>query len=302
MSQPAISYTTALIHERDHWIGRFTAMASPCEVLLDHVTHHEATELLDLAAAEAARIEHKFSRYRADSVVQHINMAGGKPITVDDETARLLDYAAECYSISDGMFDITSGVLRRVWKFDGGSRLLDKEAVFALLPLIGWDKAKWDNPCITLPIGMEIDLGGIGKEYAVDTTAGLIRPRTQSSFVVNYGGDLYISGPRSNGERWMIGVDDPQTTGVGSVGAISAARGGIATSGDARRFLLKDGVRYCHILNPRSGWPIVGAPHSVTVVAETCLEAGILSTIAMLHGPEAEFFLKEQDVKFWISR
>jgi thiamine biosynthesis lipoprotein len=221
---------------------------------------------------------------------------------VDDETAKLLDYAAECYSISDGLFDVTSGVLRRVWKFDGSDRVPPAAAVQALLPLIGWDRVTWSNPIITLPVGMEIDLGGIGKEYAVDTTASLVRERTQSSFVVNYGGDLYISGPRTNGQFWTIGVDDPQATGEGSVGAIRIARGGIATSGDARRFLLKDGIRYSHILNPKTGWPVVGAPHSVTVIAETCVEAGILSTLAMLQGPKAEAFLKEQDVKFWANR
>ncbi|HEY3296097.1 MAG TPA: FAD:protein FMN transferase [bacterium] len=300
ISDPQLAST--LSHERDHWKGRFFAMASPCEVLLNEVAHRDAAELVEIAAAEAARIERKFSRYRADSVVQLINTARGQRVEVDEETAKLLDYAAECYAISDGLFDVTSGVLRRVWKFDGSDRLPPSAAVEALLPLIGWDKVTWDRPWITLPAGMEIDFGGIGKEYAVDTTATLLRSRTAAGFVVNYGGDLYVSGPRRSGKDWVIGVDDPLATGEHSVGSLTIARGGIATSGDARRFLLKDGVRYSHILNPKTGWPVTAAPHSVTVIADTCIEAGILATLAMLQGPDAETFLTEQEVKFWANR
>ena len=119
---------------------------------------------------------------------------------------------------------------------------------------------------------------------------------------MNYGGDLFISGPRRNGENWSIGIDDPKATGIGSIGTLSLSFGGVATSGDSRRFLLKEGIRYPHILNPKTGWPVVGAPHSVTVLASTSIEAGILSTLAMLHGAEAEKFLQEQEVKYLISR
>jgi len=277
-------------------------MASPCEVLLDSVSHRDASEILDNAATEALRIEHKFSRYRSDSVIQKINTSGGNPVEVDDETAKLLDYAAECYSISDGLFDVTSGVLRKVWKFDGSDCVPEQSAIEQLLPLIGWSKVAWQNPFVTLPAGMEIDFGGIGKEYAVDTTASLIRERTNSSFVVNYGGDLFVSGPRFHGKFWVIGVDDPNATGENAIGAIRVPRGGIATSGDARRFILKDGIRYSHILNPKTGWPVADAPHSVTVIAETCVEAGILSTLAMLQGPNSESFLEDQQVQFWANR
>jgi len=112
---------------------------------------------------------------------------------------------------------------------------------------------------------------------------------------------LYVSALRQSGKPWVIGVDDPNATGEHSVGSVSLARGGIATSGDARRFLLRDGVRYSHILNPKTGWPVVSAPHSITVIADTCVEAGILSTLAMLQGPKAEAFLAEQEVQFWAN-
>jgi len=277
------------------------AMASPCELLVDDVLHHEAAELLEIAASEASRIERKFSRYRPDSMIQQINTSEGQPVKVDDETANLLDYAAECWTLSDGLFDITSGVLRRVWKFDGSDRVPTEADVERLLPRIGWEKVTWDRPTIVLPTGMEIDLGGIGKEYAVDKTAALLGERTRASFVINFGGDLYISGLRANTKSWTIGVDDPNAAGEDYVGAFSIARGGVATSGDARRFLLRHGIRYSHILNPKTGWPVMGAPRSVTVVAETCVEAGILSTMAMLQGSDAEKFLGKQGVRYWTN-
>jgi FAD:protein FMN transferase len=301
MAPAAPATATTLIRQPDHWLGRFTAMAGPCEVLLDRVPHREAAVLLNMAAAEAKRVEVKFSRYRSDSVVHHINSSFGQAIEVDEETAKLLDYAAECWAISDGLFDVTSGVLRRVWKFDGSHHVPTADAVAQLLQHIGWNKVAWNKPFIALPTGMEIDFGGIGKEYAVDTTAVLLRERTSASFVINYGGDLYVSGPRANGDDWVIGVDDPYHTGEDSVGALTIARGGVATSGDARRFILKEGVRYSHILNPKTGWPVTGAPRSVTVAAETCVEAGIFSTMAMLQGAGAEAFLKSQGVKHWVN-
>jgi FAD:protein FMN transferase len=276
-------------------------MASPCEILVDRAPHHLATDLLEIAASEALRVERKFSRYRPDNIVYRINNAKGEAVEVDEETAKLLDYAAECWLISDGLFDVTSGVLRRAWRFDGSDRLPSANAVTELLRFVGWDKVKWKKPWIQLPEGMEIDLGGIGKEYAVDMTAGLLLSNTQASFVVNYGGDLIVSAPRADGSGWTIGVDDPNA-GESAVASIKIMRGGVATSGDARRFLLKDGVRYSHILDPRTGWPVTGAPRSVTVVAETSVEAGILSTLAMLQGTRAEEFLKEQRVKYWVQK
>src|SRR5512143_2318041 len=130
------SRARTLAREKDHWAGRFSAMASPCEILLDNVSHREAEELLQTAYEEAMRIERKFSRYRSDSVVQHINMAGGDAVEVDEETAKLLDYAQTCWTISNGLFDVTSGVLRRAWKFDGSDRLPTAGQVRELLPLI----------------------------------------------------------------------------------------------------------------------------------------------------------------------
>ncbi len=202
--------------------------------------------------------------------------------------------------MSNGMFDITSGVLRRVWTFDGSTRVPSRDDVRKCLRHVGWQRVQWEKPVLTLPAGMEIDFGGIGKEYAVDRAAALVAARTRSSYVVNFGGDLYVSGPRRGNRSWGIGIDDPEPRGQAALARLDASVGGIATSGDARRFVRHRGKRLGHILNPKTGWPVEGAPRSVTVVGRTCMEAGTLSTLAYLQGPGARAYLEEQGVQFWI--
>jgi thiamine biosynthesis lipoprotein len=299
MPPPTVT-SIALEHRTDHWVGRFMAMGSPCELLVDGDDPKLARELVEIARDEATRIEHKFSRYRSDNVVHRINTGGGAPVTVDEETAKLLDYADQCHQLTGGKFDVTSGVLRAVWKFDGSDRVPTRQQIDALLPRVGWSKARWVRPVFTLPAGMEIDLGGIGKEYAVDKTAQRVRARADVSVVINFGGDLFVTGPRKNGEAWRVGIDDPNAGGSVALRQVQVLRGGICTSGDARRFLLKGGIRYGHILNPKTGWPVTGAPRSVTVAANTCIEAGMLATFAMLEGERAERFLREQQAKYWV--
>ena len=222
-------------------------------------------------------------------------------MVVDDETADLLDFAARCHAVSDGAFDVTSGVLRRVWRFDGGDAVPSREACRALLPLVGWRRVTWRRPQLTLPAGMEIDLGGIGKEYAVDRTAALLRERTHAAVLVNFGGDLRAAGARRDAEPWSVGVERPGAPDAAAL-QIRLEQGALATSGDARRFLERDGVRYPHILDPRTAWPVMAAPRSVTVLADTCLEAGMLATLAMLQGRDAEGFLEDQGARHWVIR
>ncbi len=294
---PSLPYT--LTRESGYWRGSFRAMGSPCEILIATECRSLAEDLLHQSHAEARRIEQKFSRYRPDNCIYQINHSNGKPVSVDEETANLLDFSQQCYHLSEHKFDITSGVLREVWTFDGSANVPDPAAVTSVLSRVGWNKVDWERPVITLRPGMEIDLGGIGKEYAVDQTARLIFGQLKTAVLINYGGDLYALGPQPNGQPWGVGVDDPDATGIKQIGAVNLSRGGLATSGDARRFLLKNGVRYSHILDPTTGWPVPDAPRAVTVIADTCLEAGMLSTLAILQGKRAKSFLEAQEVDFW---
>lgn len=308
LNRPPPSAAPRLQAVEGGWRGRFEAMASPCEVLIDGGDRALATQLVALAQAEALRIERKFSRYRADSVVARLHAGRGQAQQVDAETAQLLDFAAQCHLLSEGLFDISSGVLREVWRFDGSDRLPDAEAVERVRARVGWHKLAWQRPVLTLPQGMELDFGGIGKEYAVDRTLGLLRAHAAQPMLVNFGGDLAVSGPRSGGEPWHVGIEQPCLGDTVPAAPSPAAEllelssGALATSGDARRFLLKDGVRYGHILDPRTGWPVADAPRSVTVAAGSCVEAGLLSTLAMLQGRGAEALLAAQGVPHWVLR
>lgn len=286
----------------DHWRGSFFAMGSPCELLCEADGEGAAKTLVNVAAHEAWRIEDKFSRYLSGNVVEQINTAGGETVEVDAETARLIDFSTQLHEMSDGRFDITSGVLRQVWTFDGSDRIPNANVVSEMLVNLGWHRVTWTGATISMPQGMEIDFGGVGKEYAVDRTAGLLREQSASSCLVNFGGDLAVTASPAERPAWQIGIESLQGESAGPDRVINLASGALATSGDARRFLQKDGVRYGHIIDPTTGWPVQEAPRSVTVAADTCVQAGMLSTLAMLEGAGAEAFLDKQDIDFWCLR
>ena len=284
-----------------YWAGEFRAMASPCQVL-SRGDRSAAREQLRAVAGEAWRVEAKFSRYRVGNIVDRINKANGTPVEVDGETADLLDFAADLHRLSGGRFDISSGVLREVWTFDGSDRVPDAADVDRVLQRVGWDKITWQRPSLTLAPGMQIDLGGIGKEYAVDRAARIAASFSEAPCLINFGGDVAAVAGTSSLDPWRVGIESVDTPSAKVCRQIRLTCGGLATSGDARRFLLKDGVRYGHLLDPRTGWPVAGTPRSVTVAADTCTQAGMLSTFAMLMGPAAETFLEQQRVRYWCLR
>jgi thiamine biosynthesis lipoprotein len=276
----------------------FTAMATPCELLLPALTPAAALELGTVVAREAWRIEKKFSRYRDDSVVAWVHRNRGKEIQLDEETSWLMDFAKLCFELSDGLFDITSGVLRQAWKFDGSDRIPEPPAVESLLPLVGFGKLSWRSPHLQVPMGMELDFGGMGKEYAVDKAYELLAACRAAPFLINFGGDLRANRPPPQG-AWHIGIERPGS-GTDAAMVLDLEHGALATSGDSRRFLVKDGIRYGHVLDPRTGWPVHNAPRSVTVTASSCTEAGLISTLALLQGTGARAFLEEQGARYWI--
>lgn len=261
----------------------FRAMAAENEVQVHADDAGLAEEAARRAIAEVLRIEAKYSRYRADSVVSTINAnAGGAPVAIDPETEQLLDYADECWRQSSGLFDATSGVLRRAWRFDQ-PRVPRDEELAPLLALIGWNRVERPAGRVRLPErGMELDFGGFGKEYAVDRAAGVLREAGVASAMVSLAGDLAILGPQPGGSAWRVGVRHPRREGM-LLAAIPVSSGAIATSGDYERFIEVEGVRHCHVLDPRTGRAARGF-QSVTVHAPSCLVAGSATTIAMLKG------------------
>jgi len=275
-------------------------MGSPCQLLSEATTIEEAERLIGIAASEAWRIEDKFSRYLDGNIVDRINKAEGQLIEVDAETAQLLDFADTLHGLSEGAFDITSGTLRRAWTFDGSDNLPLQEDVLELLQSVGWVKVDWNTPNLTLPSGMEIDFGGIGKEYAVDRTVLELRKQGDTPCLVNFGGDLAVTGPPDRRKTWTVGIESELFGDAEKL--IELRQGALATSGDARRYLQKDGIRYSHVLDPRTGWPVSDAASSITVAADSCTQAGMIATLAMLKGPSAEQFLGDQAEQYWCRR
>jgi thiamine biosynthesis lipoprotein len=263
----------------------FNAMAGGCEIVIVQASESEAHRLAQLAINEVHRIEVKFSRYRADSILSRINAAAGQAagVACDEETWSLLEYADAIYRASDGLFDITSGVLRRVWDFKG-ARVPSEAALAEVRQLIGWstvERTVDQKRQVRLPrTGMELDFGGFGKEYAADRAAAILLQHGVQHGYVNLGGDMRVLGPKLDGQPWMIGIQHPRDKGV-LMATIPIEQGGLATSGDYARFFECDGRRYCHILDPLSGQP-VRHWRSISVIAPFAVIAGNCTTIAML--------------------
>lgn len=283
----------------------FQAMASPCRLVLDGQDLQAMEHMARQCVREVHRIEYKYSRYRPDSVVSLINTAAGRdPVPIDAETSGLLEFANGLWSISDGLFDITSGVLRRAWDFKKGTPP-EVSNVQRLLPLVGWDKVTRTHDQVSLPIaGMELDFGGFGKEYAADRAAVMLIEAGFTNALVNLGGDLHATGPRmaqgQEGRAWAIDIQHPRPSPASSsekLISMELSRGGLATSGDYERFFIHDGQRYCHVLHPQTGWP-VHAVQSVSVIAPSTTLAGAMTTIAMLQETQAKNWLLEQRVDF----
>jgi FAD:protein FMN transferase len=277
----------------------FHAMAAENELQLWADDEVRARAVAEAAIADVVRIEAKYSRYLDDSVTTRINRAaGGREVEIDAETSALLRYADTCHRLSGGVFDITSGVLRRAWDFRRATpRLPEDSEIAGAMALIGWTLVEWSDGAVRLPSrGMEIDFGGIGKEYAADRMATVCLEHGATHALINLGGDVRATGPQSDGAPWRVGIVHPRKKGA-VVAGIDLREGAIATSGDYERFFEIGGQRYCHLLNAMTGrsasyW------QSVTVAAPVCVFAGSCATIAVLLERGAEAFLDAQGVGY----
>ncbi|MEK6735560.1 MAG: FAD:protein FMN transferase [Pseudomonadota bacterium] len=268
-------------------------MGSPCAIQL-YARNEEAGRLAVQAAIDDVnRLESMYSRYCEDSFLSKINRVasvGGK-ISVDEETAGLLDYAETCYHQSDGLFDITSGILRRAWNFKSGNIPPD-DIIQQLMTRVGWHKLEWHRPTLTFTVpGMEIDLGGVVKEYAVDRAAALCQEMGILHGIVNLGGDIRVIGPHDDGSPWKIAIRHPRKPDA-LLQTLLLHSGALASSGDYERCIVLNGTRYGHVLNPKTGWP-VNHMAAVSVIGEFCVVAGSASTIGMLKEAQGPAWLNE---------
>lgn len=272
----------------------FHCMGGLCEVLVEATNTEVSTRIFHVAMIEAQRIEKKLSRYRDDNIIHKLNSAGGRAVWVDKETEQILKYADQLYHVSGGLFDVTSGVLRKIWRFQGQECAIDQGELTRVMKFVGWSRVQRQGRRLRMPSGFELDLGGIGKEYAVDRCVLAIKQLDLAPALVNFGGDISVTGPKKSGEPWKVKVDQMDKE-------VFLHSGAVATSGDKNRFVFYKGQRLGHILNPKTGWPVDGAPKSVTVVGENCTQAGSLSTLAILQGPEAERFLSREADTYFVN-
>jgi len=261
-------------------------MGGPGELQLYADSERQANEWYHLVVGELQRIQSKYSRYDVSSIVSKINDSAGKRfVAIDNETEVLVNFADAAHRSTGGLFDVTSGVLRKVWKFSE-AKVPSESALAEVLQLIGWEKVQLRKGEMKLcKAGMEIDFGGFGKEYGVDRAVGKLLEAGCKHALLNLAGDLRAVGPTINGTSWRVGIVHPRVKNA-VVATVELTNGALATSGDYERFFEISGKRYCHILNPKTGHPVQGL-QSVSVFSSSCLVAGSRTTSAMLMGMRA---------------
>lgn len=271
----------------------FKAMGSRCELKL-YLPKEKASDIGQQVISLVKQLEAKYSRYQPTSITSKINAAAGKsePVKLDEETARLIDYAAVLHQQSDGLFDITSGILRKAWNFKS-NKIPTEDQLAQLLPLIGWHLVEWQTPYIRLPKAlMEIDFGGYVKEYIADAAANFCIENGIEHGLINLGGDIHVIGPHLDGSPWQVGIQHPRIP-ESAIATVAITQGAITTSGDYERFMMIDGIRYSHLLNPFSGQSIQPTYASASVIAPQCIVAGSFSTIALLKSNQEPEWLQE---------
>jgi len=248
----------------------------------------EAAKAAERVFAEMKRLDEEMTTWTDTSEVSKINAAAGsgKPVAVGDETYEVIERAQDISKKSGGVFDITVGAFKGLWKFDEDmdGTLPEPAEVKKRLKAIGYKDLVLDKKKHTVYLrrkGMSITLGGIAKGYAVDKCVALLKAAGFTDFMVQAGGDMYIAGKKGT-EPWIVGIRDPR--GQDLFAGMPITDHSFSTSGDYERgFVGKDGIRYHHILDPRNGFP-AHASRSVTIRAKDAYTADSWSKVMFILG------------------
>lgn len=265
---------------------QFRALGTACQIKFREREDCRALQYAAEALDWIGKFEAKFSRFRADSLVSQINASAGKQwVETDAETEQMLDVAEGVFRLTDGILDPTLLPLLGVWDWKVvPAGLPERSRVQKALSLVGWRRVERRPGGIFLPEpGMGLDFGGFGKELAVDALAKLARNAGLKDVLVDLGRDVYAMGGNGKQAFWHVGVEDGHHPGQCWAGLAVTERA-VSSSGNYARQFTHGGVSYGHILDPRTGWPVANGMKAVTVVAPTCLEAGIYSTAAFVLG------------------
>jgi thiamine biosynthesis lipoprotein len=274
-----------------HAVDRVRAcMGTRCEILVYTTDEAAAEPAIERGFAELARIEGLVTSWRDTSEIAQINAAAGKaPVKVSPDTLAIIQRGLWIGEISEGGFDITVGVFHGLWKFDQDrdGTLPDPAEVKRRLALVNFHDVILDEAAGTVMLrreGQRLNVEGIAKGYAVDAAVKALRDAGLRDFIVQAGGDLFASGKHGNRD-WEIGIQDPRGPHGQIIYQVSLSDRAFNTSGDYERFVLRDGVRYHHILDARTGFPS-HASRSVTVLARDAFTADVLDTALFIMGPE----------------
>jgi FAD:protein FMN transferase len=271
----------------------FHAMGTRCRICLVEPSRHAASEYLKQALDWVADFEAKYSRFLNDSLISLINAAAGRMwVEVDEETDRLFTLCNDLYFMTSGAFDPTALPLIQLWNWKANPAVIPAEKVIhAARELTGWKKVQRRRGAILLPqAGMCLDLGGIGKEYAVDMVVAQAAQFGVEHVLVDFGQDIRVQGHPTGRPAWLVGLENPKQPGS-CWGNVAVDNHAVASSGDYLRHFVHQGQRYGHIIDPRTGYPVRNGCLAVNVVASTCTIAGILSTTAFIFGSQAGYHL-----------
>ncbi len=238
-----------------------------------------------------------FSITKPDSDIGRVNAAQGQPVSVSDDTAELLRVALQYCAQSEGALDITIGAVSSLWDFKAESpQLPDKAELSAALKTVDYRKVSLEGNTVTLADpGAKLDLGSVAKGFIADKMAACLRGQGVTSAVINLGGNIYVIGDKY-GQPFKIGVRAPFADGQTEVGIVRGKDLSVVTSGIYERCFTRDGRLYHHILDTKTGYPVVGELSSVTIVSKTSAEGDALSTLFFALGRErAEEFLRATD-------
>ena len=266
----------------------FQAMGTMCRILAAG-REAEVKRFFAEAIAWVAAFEAKYSRFLPDSLISRINQSAGQDwVATDNETDRILAMCHEMHFVTRGAFDPTSLPLVRLWNWKQvNPRVPGVDEIASAKELVGWNRLERKPGQVRLPKpGMCLDLGGMGKEYAVDQVSAMGIQRGLPGLLVDFGADVRVAGlPPDGRPGWHIGLEDPTKPGTCWTG-LAVQNAGVATSGDYVRKFESGGKRYGHIVDVRTGYPVDGDVRSVSVMAPSCTLAGMLSTAAFVLGPE----------------
>ncbi|WP_293939901.1 FAD:protein FMN transferase [Sphingobacterium sp. UBA5996] len=248
----------------------------------------KANAHIDSAIAEIQRIERLLSTFNEDSQTNLINRhAGIRPVKVDREIYQLIERSLRISRLTDGYFDISYGSIdKALWNFDRSMPCLpDAETVERNLSLVNYNNIVLDEKASTVFLtkqGMRIGFGGIGKGYAAEMGKRILQQRGVDAGVVNASGDLTVWGNQANGKPWTIGIANPEQAGL-PFSYMNITDTAIATSGNYEKFVLIDGKKYSHTINPKTGMPISGIK-SVTIICPNAEIADALATPISIMG------------------